>query len=122
MGSMPSESSLSLARNNDVRQLHERNIWLHLSVSLLITRPLSLSDHPTGTRDAALISTYVTDFRLCFFKEDASGDVVLRAGEAVMVVGASHRRGHLLVEHKNHNFHVPYQYLELKSNQPGVDI
>jgi dachs protein len=41
-----------------------------------------------------------------------------------MVMGASHRRGHLLVEHKNHHFHVPYQFLELKSNsqQPGVDI
>ena len=40
-----------------------------------------------------------------------------------MVMGASHRRGHLLVEHKNHHFHVPYQFLELKpSNQSGVDI
>ena len=57
--------------------------------------------------------------------EDSNGDVMLRAGEAVMVVGASHRRGHLLVEHKNHNFHVPYQFLELQKNtngQPGVDI
>lgn len=55
--------------------------------------------------------------------EDANGDVVLRGGEAVMVMGASHRRGHLLVEHKNHHFHVPYQFLELKSsNQSGVDI
>lgn len=58
------------------------------------------------------------------FTEDANGDVVLRGGEAVMVMGASHRRGHLLVEHKNHHFHVPYQFLELKPNsqQPGVDI
>ncbi|KAI9556922.1 hypothetical protein GHT06_016716 [Daphnia sinensis] len=58
------------------------------------------------------------------FPEDANGDVVLRGGEAVMVMGASHRRGHLLVEHKNHHFHVPYQFLELKPNsqQPGVDI
>jgi len=56
------------------------------------------------------------------FAEDGSGEVILRGGEAVMVMGASHRRGHLLVEHKNHHFHVPYQFLELKSNQAGVDI
>jgi len=46
---------------------------------------------------------------------NAATEVVLRGGEAVQVVGASHRRGHLLVEHKNHHFHVPYQFLELKS-------
>merc|ERR550534_1358620 len=56
------------------------------------------------------------------FPEDANDDVVLRGGEVVLVMGASNRRGHLLVEHNNHHFHVPYQFLELKSNQPGVEI
>jgi len=59
---------------------------------------------------------------LFVFSEDANDDVVLRGGEVVLVMGASNRRGHLLVEHNNHHFHVPYQFLELKSNQPGVEI
>ncbi|XP_074028555.1 unconventional myosin-IXb-like dachs isoform X2 [Leptinotarsa decemlineata] len=41
---------------------------------------------------------------------------VLIKGETVLVVGASHRRGHLIVEHKSYTFHVPFQFLELKQS------
>ena len=52
--------------------------------------------------------------------EDASGEVVLLKGETVLVVGASQRRGHLVVEHKNVSLHVTFQFLELKP--VGVNI
>ncbi|XP_046994484.1 myosin-I heavy chain [Schistocerca americana] len=54
------------------------------------------------------------------FPEDASGEVVLLKGDTVLVVGASPRRGHLIVEHNNMSLHVPFQFLELKS--VGVNI
>ncbi|XP_059474845.1 unconventional myosin-IXa isoform X2 [Neocloeon triangulifer] len=59
------------------------------------------------------------------FPEDGSVEnVVLLKGETVLVVGASPRRGHLLVEHSNCTLHVPFQYLELKPTQQqrGVSI
>lgn len=43
----------------------------------------------------------------------------LRKGENVTVVGASHRRGHLIVQHKGVTFHVPFQYMELVKSVPG---
>ncbi|KAK0180000.1 hypothetical protein PV327_005688 [Microctonus hyperodae] len=48
------------------------------------------------------------------FPEEGEGEVVLLKGETVLVVGASPRRGHLLVEHNNATLHVPYQFMELK--------
>ncbi|XP_043787243.1 unconventional myosin-IXb isoform X2 [Apis laboriosa] len=45
---------------------------------------------------------------------EGEGEVVLLKGETVLVVGASPRRGHLLVEHNNTTLHVPYQFMELK--------
>ncbi|XP_023247799.1 unconventional myosin-IXb-like [Copidosoma floridanum] len=48
------------------------------------------------------------------FPEEGEGEVVLLKGEAVLVIGASPRRGHLLVEHNNITLHVPYQFMELK--------
>lgn len=55
--------------------------------------------------------------------EEGGGDPVLLKGESVVVVGASARRGHLLVDHQGHTYHVPFQYMELKpSGQPGVNI
>nr|XP_012154356.1 PREDICTED: unconventional myosin-IXb isoform X4 [Megachile rotundata] len=48
------------------------------------------------------------------FPEEGEGEVVLLKGETVLVVGASPRRGHLLVEHNNTTLHVPYQFMELK--------
>ncbi|XP_018563554.1 unconventional myosin-IXa isoform X2 [Anoplophora glabripennis] len=54
------------------------------------------------------------------YPEDNNGDgPVLLKGETVLVVGASHRRGHLIVEHKHCTLHVPFQFLELKQ---GVNI
>lgn len=54
------------------------------------------------------------------FPEDATGDTpVLHKGDTVLVVGASPKRGHLIVEHKHCTLHVPFQYLELKQ---GVNI
>ena len=40
---------------------------------------------------------------------------MLRAGENVTVIGASTRRGHLVVERNNHTIHVPFQFLELRA-------
>ncbi|XP_024086474.1 myosin-I heavy chain isoform X2 [Cimex lectularius] len=51
---------------------------------------------------------------------DGSGDVSLLKGDTVTVVGASPRRGHLVVEHCNHNLHVPFQFLELKSSPLSI--
>ncbi|KAF0301174.1 Myosin-VIIa [Amphibalanus amphitrite] len=49
------------------------------------------------------------------FPEDGSGsEAILLKGETVLVVGASSRRGHLLVQHGDQQVHVPHQYLELK--------
>ncbi|KAG5316103.1 MYO7A protein, partial [Acromyrmex insinuator] len=48
------------------------------------------------------------------FPEEGEGEVVLLKGETVLVVGASPRRGHLIVEHNNTTLHVPYQFMELK--------
>ncbi|KAH0946296.1 hypothetical protein HN011_002611 [Eciton burchellii] len=48
------------------------------------------------------------------FPEEGEGEVVLLKGEAVLVIGASPRRGHVLVEHNNTTLHVPYQFMELK--------
>ena len=47
--------------------------------------------------------------------EESLGEAVLRAGENVTVIGASTRRGHLVVERNNHTIHVPFQFLELRA-------
>lgn len=44
----------------------------------------------------------------------------LRKGEQVTVVGASHRRGHLIVQHKGVTFNVPFQYMELVKAVPSA--
>ena len=41
-------------------------------------------------------------------------DVVLGKGENVVVIGVSSRRGHLVVEKRNHTVHVPYHYMEMR--------
>lgn len=58
------------------------------------------------------------------FPEDAQvggqASEQLRKGEAVSVVGASERRGHLIVDHGGRQWTVPFQFMELvKSNAPG---
>lgn len=37
----------------------------------------------------------------------------LEKGQKVLVVGASSKRGHLLVEHDDVTLNIPYQFLEL---------
>lgn len=50
-----------------------------------------------------------------YFADGGEGEVILLKGETVFVIGASPRRGHLLVEHSNTTLDVPYQFMELKS-------
>lgn len=52
--------------------------------------------------------------------EDGTGEVSLLKGDTVVVVGASPRRGHLVVEHSNHSLHVPFQFLELKPSAISI--
>lgn len=51
------------------------------------------------------------------FPEDAAvggqASEQLRKGEAVSVVGASERRGHLIVDHGGRQWTVPFQFMEL---------
>jgi dachs len=47
------------------------------------------------------------------YPEDNGSVEQLRKGDHVTVTGASHRRGHLIVEHNGLSLHVPYQYMEL---------
>ena len=51
--------------------------------------------------------------------ESGSGEAMLLKGEPVVVIGASPRRGHLVVEKKNHTIHVPFQFLELRTSISG---
>ncbi|KAL1417428.1 hypothetical protein MTO96_006171 [Rhipicephalus appendiculatus] len=53
------------------------------------------------------------------YPEESAGEVKLPKSETVVVVGASPRRGHLLVEYKGQTYHVPYQFLELKPSHPS---
>lgn len=46
----------------------------------------------------------------------------LRKGETVTVTGASHRRGHLIVEHNSVSFHVPFQFMELVKNNTPTNV
>lgn len=43
-----------------------------------------------------------------------SAAVTLHRGETVVVIGSSPKRGHLVVERRNHTLHVPFQYLEAR--------
>ena len=56
------------------------------------------------------------------FPEDSQSNTdQLRKGEAVTVIGASHRRGHLLVESLHGvSLHVPFQYMELAKCQSPI--
>ncbi|CAH0390290.1 unnamed protein product, partial [Bemisia tabaci] len=54
------------------------------------------------------------------FPEDGNGEVSLMKGDTVVVVGASNRRGHLVVEHSNTSLHVPFQFLELKPSPVAI--
>ncbi|KAL4113173.1 hypothetical protein QTP88_016846 [Uroleucon formosanum] len=54
------------------------------------------------------------------FPEEGNCDVTLIKGDAVIVVGTSNRRGHLVVEHCNRSLDVPFQFLELKPRTVAI--
>ncbi|XP_050421871.1 unconventional myosin-IXAa isoform X2 [Adelges cooleyi] len=54
------------------------------------------------------------------FPEEGNCDVTLMKGDSVVVVGASNRRGHLVVEHCNRSLEVPFQFLELKPRPVAI--
>lgn len=77
--------------------------------------PPSRSYTVTGNTKLGYPQTRV--MKMSYPEEDGEGTVpILLKGESVLVVGASHRRGHLIVEHKHCTLHVPFQYLELKQS------
>lgn len=56
------------------------------------------------------------------FPEDSATNLApeqLQKGKTVTVVGASHRRGHLIVEKNGISFHVPFQFMELVKSGVG---
>ena len=54
------------------------------------------------------------DTKFFFVISEGTNDPALIQGDTVLVLGASPRRGHLLVAHNNTSLHVPFQFLELK--------
>lgn len=42
------------------------------------------------------------------------GPPILRAGEEVYVLGRSHKRGYLIVEHNGKQLHLPHHFTELR--------
>ncbi|GAB6022561.1 Myosin 10A, isoform D, variant 2 [Chamberlinius hualienensis] len=57
------------------------------------------------------------------YTDESNPEVHLLKGDVVMVVGTSPKRGHLIVEHKSFNVHVPYQFMEIKTgggNSPST--
>ena len=53
---------------------------------------------------------------MLFADETVPSEMRLGKGETVVVIGASPRRGHLVVEKRNHTIHVPHSHLELRGN------
>jgi len=52
----------------------------------------------------------------------ANNEVTLLKGETVMVIGVSPKRGHVVVEKRNHTFHVPYFFLEIRQGFAGAGL
>lgn len=75
--------------------------------------PPSRSYTVTGNKKIAYPQSRM--MRISFPEDNGGNDVILRQGENVVVIGASTRRGHLVVEKSNHTIHVPYHFLELRS-------
>ena len=61
-------------------------------------------------------SQYVRNKIMLFADETVPSEMRLGKGETVVVIGASPRRGHLVVEKRNHTIHVPHSHLELRGN------
>ncbi|TRY68528.1 hypothetical protein TCAL_13103 [Tigriopus californicus] len=47
------------------------------------------------------------------YPDNGKGDILLLKGDAIVVLGVSTRRGHLIVEKMNQTLHVPFHYLEM---------
>lgn len=52
------------------------------------------------------------------FSEDAPLAKQLQKGKVVKVIGASQKRGHLIVSNNGTKYHVPFQYMKLVKNAP----
>ncbi|KAF3421002.1 hypothetical protein E2986_01085 [Frieseomelitta varia] len=76
--------------------------------------PASLRSNLLGFIELRIWFCFPNTGGVIVLSEEGEGEVVLLKGETVLVVGASPRRGHLLVEHNNTTLHVPYQFMELK--------
>lgn len=55
-------------------------------------------------------------FKIFAFSAKDTPENLLPKGSEVRVVGPSTRKGHLIVDHKNICYHVPYQMLDIKVN------
>ncbi|XP_058819970.1 myosin-I heavy chain isoform X2 [Topomyia yanbarensis] len=80
--------------------------------------PVPPSRSYTVTGNSKLGYPQTRTMKMNFPEDSATSNVgeQLRKGEAVTVTGASHRRGHLIVEHNGISLHVPFQYMELVKN------
>lgn len=56
-----------------------------------------------------LVFTQINDLS----QTESGNNMQLEKGQKVLVVGASSKRGHLLVEHNDITLNIPYQFLEL---------
>lgn len=84
--------------------------------------PPSRSYTVTGNSKLGYPQTRIMKMNFPEFSALNSSAEQLRKGETVTVVGASHRRGHLIVEQNGVTFHVPFQYMELMKNASPVNI
>jgi len=68
----------------------------------------------TGNRKIAYPQSRVMKNSYTDESSACSPELMLRGGETVVVIGASNRRGHLVVEKNNHTLHVPSRFMELR--------
>ena len=67
-----------------------------------------------------IIATIISQCHIFLLRipdDKVASEVRLAKGETVVVIGASPRRGFLVVEKRNHTIHVPHSQLELRSSQ-----
>ena len=92
---IPASRAYTVTGNRKVAYPQSRVMRTSFPGKTYLSRPLSLS----------LTTNFTSD-----------EEIILQAGESVLVLGASTRRGHLVVERNNHTIHVPHQYLELRGH------
>ena len=57
------------------------------------------------------------NLKLIPFSAENAAEVILLQGETVVVIGVSSKRGHLVVEKRNHTMHVPFHHMEMATRQ-----